>query len=690
MDLNQSVGENKPEVKPLGRRSVAGIYPERLYDRKKAFRRYSVKPLDEGPMLSVAESIMEAAESVGQMEDHRRKRSVSMLEKREQERQSIVSKREEYGFHRRPRRSSVHVAMDRGGRRPTVYLTIQDPIYSLGLRNYGIYPVMPGQRPPDGTHMGRSNVVYVIGGTMEATYDSTVEGSEHGLKVVLEEKKQSSVVTIFAIWNTMMGTSILAMPWAIQQAGFGFGILLLIMVAAIACYTGYLTIKTTEDLRIIRDIPKRQFLDFGDACEYHLGKAGRMVALIFSQLALAGAVVVYYVLLTNFLFYTGDFIYHKAIGADVTDYPPITIFNRTYDDVICRTLPELSNVPNIVRNTTVSSLLTSTVATTTEASDETSLYEKIWNIKYTVPVWLILVVFPLISIRSPAFLGKFAAFASVSVLYLLGLVIYKTIHWGIHLDFTSDHPFLYVPQYQSSFPSLTGICALAFFIHNSLQAITRPQKHPENNGRDIVLAFTGAASTYLIIGVIFYVGFPLAKSCIEDNFLNNLVTDIPVFIGRFLLLFLLCTVFPMLIYVLRSQIMYAIFKNTYPSFWHVFGLHVIAVGAGVLFAIFLPKIGTIIRFIGSLCGWMYVFTLPPLITILNKRALICHRSLPPSTANIECSPENGTDPLLKLSKEKEWPDSRAHTYWWIRVAVYSVIILLGLLNFIGQFVVLFI
>jgi sodium-coupled neutral amino acid transporter 9 len=29
--------------------------------------------------------------------------------------------------------------------------------------------------------------------------------------------KQSSLVTIFAVWNTMMGTSLLSMPWALQQ-----------------------------------------------------------------------------------------------------------------------------------------------------------------------------------------------------------------------------------------------------------------------------------------------------------------------------------------------------------------------------------------------------------------------------------------------------------------------------------------
>ena len=38
-----------------------------------------------------------------------------------------------------------------------------------------------------------------------------------------EGGKQKSIVTIFAIWNTMMGTSMLAMSYGFNQAGFTMG-----------------------------------------------------------------------------------------------------------------------------------------------------------------------------------------------------------------------------------------------------------------------------------------------------------------------------------------------------------------------------------------------------------------------------------------------------------------------------------
>ena len=42
-----------------------------------------------------------------------------------------------------------------------------------------------------------------------------------------------------AIWNTMMGTSLLTMPWAFGQAGFAGGIIMMVIMAFLAVYTSY-------------------------------------------------------------------------------------------------------------------------------------------------------------------------------------------------------------------------------------------------------------------------------------------------------------------------------------------------------------------------------------------------------------------------------------------------------------------
>lgn len=41
------------------------------------------------------------------------------------------------------------------------------------------------------------------------------------------------------------------------------------------------------------------------------------------------------------------------------------------------------------------------------------LYDRLWSQTRTVPAWLLLILFPLISIRSPAFLGKFTSLGKI-------------------------------------------------------------------------------------------------------------------------------------------------------------------------------------------------------------------------------------------------------------------------------------
>lgn len=62
----------------------------------------------------------------------------------------------------------------------------------------------------------------------------------------------------FSIWNTMMGTSLIAMPWGIMQSGLLFGTILMLMMASIAFYTAYrfifcwLSYITFNILRVIQ------------------------------------------------------------------------------------------------------------------------------------------------------------------------------------------------------------------------------------------------------------------------------------------------------------------------------------------------------------------------------------------------------------------------------------------------------
>lgn len=53
--------------------------------------------------------------------------------------------------------------------------------------------------------------------------------------------------------------------------------------------------------------------EFPDVCKYYFGKFGQWSSLVFSMVSLIGAMVVYWVLMSNFLFNTGKFIYSKIL-----------------------------------------------------------------------------------------------------------------------------------------------------------------------------------------------------------------------------------------------------------------------------------------------------------------------------------------------------------------------------------------
>ncbi|XP_072046802.1 neutral amino acid transporter 9-like [Amphiura filiformis] len=430
--------------------------------------------------------------------------------------------------------------------------------------------------------------------------------------------KQHSIITIFSIWNTMMGTSLLSMPWAIQQAGFVMGVVLLIVMAGLTLYTCYRVVKSVESAG-----KNGVLVEFSDVCKAYLGRWGEIVSVFFSLSALIGAMIVYWVLMSNFLYSTVTFCYDRIVGDDPTA-------NITESSVVCVYTSNNTSLPPPSGSTT---------------------FDEVWDQTKTVPLFLCLLIFPLINFKSPTFFTKFNALGTLSVFFLLSYVCKMAAGWKINLNFTDTESPHYAEVFSWNFPALTGILALGYFIHNCVSSIIRNQKRPENNGRDLTIAYLLVALTYLFVGVMFYASFPLNKDCIADNLLDNLPHSDPLsFAARFFLLFQMITLFPLLVYITRVQLMDQLFGKAYPSVKHVLALNTCLVTISVLFAIFLPKIGTIIRFSGAFCGLAYIFTLPCLVYLLDQK-------------------RNG-----KLTP--------------IKIVLHGFVILLGLVNFIAQFLLL--
>uniref|UniRef100_A0A1E1X2Q2 Putative amino acid permease f13h10.3-like isoform 2 n=1 Tax=Amblyomma aureolatum TaxID=187763 RepID=A0A1E1X2Q2_9ACAR len=406
--------------------------------------------------------------------------------------------------------------------------------------------------------------------------------------------EQSSFVTIFAIWNTMMGTSLLSMPWAISQAGFAGGIVLVLCIGLLCLYTAY-RVLSSPSLTGLKGEP----LEFSDVCHHFLGKWGERLAIVFSMMPLLGATVVFWVLMSTFLSNTSIFVYDHIAGIIGPDDKSASLLcAQGFSDPRLFGLSLFSNASNTT-NDPILNVLES---------------------KYTMPVVLVFLLFPVINLKSPSFFFKFTSLGTISVLYLLIYIFVKAGTWGVNINFVDKTDIFYTPLFRTTFPALTGVLCLSFFIHNCIISMMRNQKRPENNKRDLSIAFGLVITTYLLVAVPFYISFPLAKGCIEDNLLNNFANhDVMAFVTRIFLLVQYITLFPMITYLLRVQFMHWVYRVIYPGLKQVVAVNAVVVTMCVLFAIFLPQIGTILRYCGALSGLVYIFSLPCIIYMVALR-----------------------------------------------------------------------
>ncbi|KAI5614234.1 sodium-coupled neutral amino acid transporter 9 [Silurus asotus] len=388
--------------------------------------------------------------------------------------------------------------------------------------------------------------------------------------------KNPSIVTIFAIWNTMMGTSILSMPWGIKQSGFTLGIIILILMGLITLYCCYRVLKSTKSIPYI----DTSDWEFPDVCKYYFGRMGQWSSLFFSMISLIGAMVVYWVLMSNFLFNTGKFIYDYVHNVNMSD----SEFGTNGTERVLCPYPDVD--PDI--NKSLSQHYVS------GNSSDTALFDHWWNKTNTIPLYLILLLFPLLCFRSASFFARFTFLGTLSVIYLLVLVTLKAFRLGFHLEFHwFESSNFFVPEFRVLCPQLTGVLTLAFFIHNCIITLMKSNKNQENNVRDLSLAYLLVGLTYLYVGVLVFVSFPsppLSKDCIEPNFLDNFPSsDVLVFVARAFLLFQMTTVYPLLGYLVRVQIMGHFFGNPYP------------------------------RYSGATCGLALVFVFPSAVHLMALR-----------------------------------------------------------------------
>jgi sodium-coupled neutral amino acid transporter 9 len=424
-----------------------------------------------------------------------------------------------------------------------------------------------------------------------------------------------SVSTIFSIWNTMVGSTLLAMPWGFRQSGIALGVIVFFLVGIISYYTCTLITRHTklhryrlkleqvspddspsEEISLKPNFTGSDIVDFSEVCVKHLGRWSQILALLASIIILIGAAIAYHIFMKDCL---------------------------------------LNIVAGIAR-----------IEVNTKFPWEANGPPWYWNGIFASCV-ITIIVFPLSCLRKLTLLVKFNSFGVFFVLFLLVFIIYSSTYAMVYPETTLPTNSTQIVQYVFSdfvqtngtaqyvnylqnfsvtFSHLLAILSLSFFIHNVIVSILASKKSLRHTRRDIAIAFVFAGLCYLIPGVMGSVAFRFDPT-MKQNFLNQFSSDnIYANVARGSVLLQLISIYPLLLFIIRSQVFESNWKfwkkpepgipSKPPHILFVLVLNILICAITTSFASFYPNVGTVLRFTGAICGLIYLYLLPILVHLV--------------------------------------------------------------------------
>lgn len=361
--------------------------------------------------------------------------------------------------------------------------------------------------------------------------------------------KQSSLMTIFSIWNTMMGSSLMAMPWGFHQAGLIGGLSMCILVGFISWYTCWLILKLSSTHR-----------DLFELCQEYLGNPGRWISWIFAILFAIGILVSYEIIMTT-----------------------------TLVDVV-EGFREVANHGNTVSpthywNKYVAASIVGGLAFIVSA------LSRHYRILVRINTWAIILLIYIIIYFLGMAMNQGAKtvpvdqlfkphFAWLSGILTASFILHNAIINIMKVQRQPEHNLrdLTIGYGLSVFTYLlVGSVCFVCFRHTDLA-----QRLP--NG---------------ILPQDFMQFFPK--------------TNAGAIVARFALFLYTLSAYPILCTIVRIQFFGMLWDSQFPGWIHVLVLNLVIVAIGTVIAGFLPHLADILRFVGAFGGAVLVFFLPPLM-----------------------------------------------------------------------------
>ena len=391
-----------------------------------------------------------------------------------------------------------------------------------------------------------------------------------------ESQKVKSYITILSIWNMMMGSGIIALPYSVYNAGIIPTIIICLFYGFVCFYTCRVVVKTGGKDEDYSDAVYRYFHVFGDI----YGNIGKYMQIIFNLSINIGASFVYFLIMNQNL-YPCLVELLKAFGMK----------NLNPDDL----------TPNFSH----------------------------FSIIYC-GIILIVIVFPLLLLKDLSILVKINSYGIYIILTILGFIIFRGIYGISTTDFKFDY-FLnedysktkYLYLFGKNPCLLMGTCSLGFFAHSIIMPIIKNNEKQENNTRDLAFGYLLVVLTYIILGLSGYIGFN-AKDMpgeFQDNWFKMFKSNIVyIIVLRIINVIQILSIFPVLVYIVRIQFFGVFFNISWPGYRYL--LIYIITYIGMCFFIlyfFYNKLGKFVAFLGAFTGLFLIYFIPSVVNMIYYR-----------------------------------------------------------------------
>jgi sodium-coupled neutral amino acid transporter 9 len=387
------------------------------------------------------------------------------------------------------------------------------------------------------------------------------------------KKKRGSIQVVFSLWNTMIGSSIVSIPYNVYKAGIIPTVVLGLIYGYICYYTCSIVVKLSGKEEEFGNVV---FCYFNLAFGKKMAKFGKVLQITFNLMINIGATFIYFLIINQNL------------------YPCLCLFLRVF---------------NIDLN---------------EGDLEPHFNQ--FSLIYCALIVSVL-VFPLLILKDMSFLSKFN---SKGFLFVTPLLIYA-IYIGFKTIFTNNLHFEYKANtidgedrnlflFGEEPGMIAGTLSLGLFCHSVVLNLLKDTKNPENNQRDLFFGYLCVSLTYIIIGIMGYIGFSGSGFDPEfkDNWFQFYKSDNYIILAlRILNVIQLISIFPILFFSVRKQLFSSFCENFLNSTLPIVIFTIILLLLCLIVIYFCYDIlGKLISFIGATTALVLIYAISPITNMI--------------------------------------------------------------------------